>query len=316
MYFLKFIRFPNLIIIALTQYVIRFSVLKPFYDATDLKFSLHEWQFALLVLSTLLIAASGYIINDYFDVDIDKANGKQNSIAAGKVSEKEARSLFYVLSIAGILIGAYFSYVVRLRPYLLINLLTVGLLYFYAQSYKRLFLVGNVVVAMLSAASVFIVALSDKEMQFAFSMINIPSYSLQTQYLRLIIVIIFAYSVFAFFISLIREIIKDIEDINGDKENNCKTLPIVVGVNTAKWVTQFFIFTLLCLIILIQLKQQQWENKISFGYVLIAVQLPLALLSVFLFKAKQKKHYAECSSLCKLIMLTGVLSMAVFNYTS
>lgn len=312
----KFIRFPNLIIISLTQYVIRFSVIKPFYDATGLKFSLPEGQFAILVLSTVLIAAAGYIINDYFDVEIDTANGKENFIATGKVSEKIARALFYVFSIAGILIGAYFSYEVRLRPYFLINLLTVGLLYFYAQSYKRMFLLGNVVVAALSAASVFIVAFSDREMQFAFSMLNIPTYSLQTQYLRLIIVIISAYSVFAFFISLIREIIKDIEDVNGDKQNNCKTLPVVMGTSVAKWVAQFLIFTLVCLIILIQIKQQQWENKISFCYVVLAVQLPLILLSVLLIKATHKKHFTECSSLCKLIMLTGVLSMAVFNYTS
>ncbi|HNR20547.1 MAG: geranylgeranylglycerol-phosphate geranylgeranyltransferase [Bacteroidetes bacterium] len=316
MYILKLIRLPNLLILALTQYVIRFSVIKPFYDATNLKFSLHEWQFALLVLSTVLIAAAGYIINDYFDVAIDTANRKENFIATGIVSEKKARLLFYILSGAGILIGAYFSYIVRLRPYLLINLLTVGLLYFYAQSYKRMFLVGNIVVAALSAASVFIVSISDREMQFAFSILNIPTYSLQTQYLRLVIVIIAAYSVFAFFISLIREIVKDIEDINGDKENDCKTMPIVMGVGFAKWIAQFFIFTLLCLIILIQVRQQQWENKISFSYVVLTVQLPLLILSILLFKATHKKHYTECSSLCKVIMLTGVLSMAVFNYTS
>ena len=106
------------------------------------------------------------------------------------------------------------------------------------------------------------------------------------------------------------------EDVNGDKESGCKTLPVVAGVNIAKWVVQFLIYVVLCLIVLIQVKQQQWENILSFIYVLTVVQLPLMILSFLIFKATEKKHFAECSSLCKLIMLTGVLSMAVFNYTS
>lgn len=316
MEFLKLIRLPNLIILALTQCLIRYSVIKPFYATAGLTFSLFEWQFGLIVLSTLLIAAAGYIINDYFDVVIDSANERENPIASGKVSESTARILFYTFSAIGILIGAYFSYVVNLRPYFLINLITVGLLYFYAHAYKRMFLVGNIVVSVLSALSVFIVSFSDREMQFSFSILNIPAYSEQTQLLRLVIIIIGAYSLFAFFISLIREIIKDIEDIDGDKQQGCKTMPIFLGIKTTKIIVQILIYFLLSIIILIQVKQQQWDNTASFMYVIFAVQMPLLALSYLLQIASGKRQYYECSSLCKLIMLTGVLSMVVFNYTS
>lgn len=283
--FLKLIRFPNLIILALAQCLIYYMVVVPLLKTSEFTPSLHTWQFLLIVLSTVLIAAGGYVINDFFDKDIDAANG------IGKVHDFSGwtmKTLYFVFSIIGIAIGLYLTYALKLRQFVLTYLLTAALLYFYSASYKRLPLVGNFVVAFLTAVAVFLPAFADYELQYAFRDIKLPVINNKMYNLRLIIAITAAYAFFAFLISLVREIIKDMEDIEGDREFGCNTLPIVAGINNTKLIAIGLLLLIVGLILFIQIKQAWWESLPVFGYTILFVQVPLLILSVKLFLSAEK----------------------------
>ena len=311
--FLKLIRFPNLIILALAQCLIYYMVVVPLLKTSEFTPSLHTWQFLLIVLSTVLIAAGGYVINDFFDKDIDAANG------IGKVHDFSGwtmKTLYFVFSIIGIAIGLYLTYALKLRQFALTYLLTAALLYFYSASYKRLPLVGNFVVAFLTAVAVFLPAFADYELQYAFRDIKLPVINNKMYNLRLIIAITAAYAFFAFLISLVREIIKDMEDIEGDREFGCNTLPIVAGINNTKLIAIGLLLLIVGLILFIQIKQAWWESLPVFGYTILFVQLPLLILSVKLFLSAEKKHFKVASMIAKVVMVGGILSLPVFKFFS
>lgn len=311
--FLKLIRFPNLIILALAQCLIYYMVVVPLLKTSEFTPSLHTWQFLLIVLSTVLIAAGGYVINDFFDKDIDAANG------IGKVHDFSGwtmKTLYFVFSIIGIAIGLYLTYALKLRQFVLTYLLTAALLYFYSASYKRLPLVGNFVVAFLTAVAVFLPAFADYELQYAFRDIKLPVINNKMYNLRLIIAIAAAYAFFAFLISLVREIIKDMEDIEGDREFGCNTLPIVAGINNTKLIAIGLLLLIVGLILFIQIKQAWWESLPVFGYTILFVQVPLLILSVKLFLSAEKKHFKVASMIAKVVMVGGILSLPVFKFFS
>ena len=172
-------------------------IVVPLLKTSEFTPSLHTWQFLLVVLSTVFIAAGGYTINDFFDKDIDAANG------IGKVHDFSGwtlKTFYFVFSIMGIAVGLYLTYALKLRQFALTYLLTAALLYFYSASYKRLPLVGNFVVAFLTAVAVFLPAFADYELQYAFRDIKLPVINNKMYNLRLIIAITAAYAFFAFLI--------------------------------------------------------------------------------------------------------------------
>ncbi len=288
-------------------------VVVPLLKTSEFTPSLHTWQFLLIVLSTVLIAAGGYVINDFFDKDIDAANG------IGKVHDFSGwtmKTLYFVFSIIGIAIGLYLTYALKLRQFVLTYLLTAALLYFYSASYKRLPLVGNFVVAFLTAVAVFLPAFADYELQYAFRDIKLPVINNKMYNLRLIIAITAAYAFFAFLISLVREIIKDMEDIEGDREFGCNTLPIVAGINNTKLIAIGLLLLIVGLILFIQIKQAWWESLPVFGYTILFVQVPLLILSVKLFLSAEKKHFKVASMIAKVVMVGGILSLPVFKFFS
>lgn len=288
-------------------------VVVPLLKTSEFTPSLHTWQFLLIVLSTVLIAAGGYVINDFFDKDIDAANG------IGKVHDFSGwtmKTLYFVFSIIGIAIGLYLTYALKLRQFALTYLLTAALLYFYSASYKRLPLVGNFVVAFLTAVAVFLPAFADYELQYAFRDIKLPVINNKMYNLRLIIAIAAAYAFFAFLISLVREIIKDMEDIEGDREFGCNTLPIVAGINNTKLIAIGLLLLIVGLILFLQIKQAWWESLPVFGYTILFVQVPLLILSVKLFLSAEKKHFKVASMIAKVVMVGGILSLPVFKFFS
>lgn len=311
--FLRLIRFPNLIILALAQCLIYYMIVVPLLKTSEFTPSLHTWQFLLVVLSTVFIAAGGYTINDFFDKDIDAANG------IGKVhnfSGWTMKTFYFVFSIMGIAIGLYLTYALKLRQFALTYLLTAALLYFYSASYKRLPLVGNFVVAFLTAVAVFLPAFADYELQYAFRDIKLPVINNKMYNLRLIIAITAAYAFFAFLISLVREVIKDMEDIEGDREFGCNTLPIVAGINNAKLISIGLLLLIFGLILFLQIKQAWWESLPVFGYTILFVQVPLLILAVKLYFSTEKKHFKVASMIAKIVMVGGILSLPVFKYFS
>ena len=297
----------------MAQCLIYYMIVVPLLKTSEFTPSLHTWQFLLIVLSTVLIAAGGYTINDFFDKDIDAANG------IGKVHDFSGwtmKTFYFVFSIIGIAIGLYLTYALKLRQFALTYLLTAALLYFYSASYKRLPLVGNFVVAFLTAVAVFLPAFADYELQYAFRDIKLPVINNKMYNLRLIIAITAAYAFFAFLISLVREIIKDIEDIEGDREFGCNTLPIVAGKNNAKFIAIGLLLLIFGLILFLQIKQSWWESLPVFGYTMLFVQIPILILAVKLFFSVEKKHFKAASIMAKVVMIGGILSLPVFKYFS
>jgi 4-hydroxybenzoate polyprenyltransferase len=309
--FFRLFRVGNLFMLAATQYLVYFTVVVPVLKASLFTPSLTSFQFFLLVLSTCCIAAAGYSINNFFDRDIDEANNKNNTSA---ISQPIKRNAFFVLSAVGIVIGCYLTYAVGLRQIAFVNAVTVGLLYFYSASYKRILFIGNFVVAFLTAIAVFMPAFADYELQYAFRDIRLPAANNAAYNLKVIIGICFAYALFAFLVTLVREIVKDMEDVEGDRLYGCNTLPIVAGNQVAARTAQFFLLLIVLAIGYVQYSQQQWENKPTFLYTTVCIQLPLLVLFVYLFIAKQTNQFKTASLLCKIIMLLGVLSMPIFNY--
>ena len=317
-HFLRLIRFPNLVIIALTQYAIRFGIIYPFLKQAGLNLFLSEKLFGLLVSATVLIAASGYIINDYFDVKLDHVNKPKQMVVGKLISRRQAMFLHTLVNVSGIFMAAYVAFAIG-HPFLvLIQLISAGLLWFYSVNFKKQILIGNVIIAALTALVPFTAGyyeivvlfdnLSQKQVNSTIEAESIRSLLFSIKYLLYWVV---GYSAFAFILTFIREIIKDCEDIEGDEAFGCKTLPIVYGTSKAKKAANYTVAFLLVLITFLEFIQVNSEDWISFTYLLALISLPLIWLMTKIRKAKTKKHFFIISQVVKVIMLVGILYTAI-----
>ncbi len=273
--FLRLIRIQNLVIVAFTQLFARIFLIGP---RGEWKQILADPYFYLIVLSTLLIAAAGYIINDYFDIKIDIVNKPKRVIIGRYLKRRMAIGTHQLLNVLGVLCGLIVSYKVAL-----VNILSVSLLWLYSERYKRQLLIGNVTVSLLTALSLLILSVEYPRNHG----------------------LVFIYAVFAFFISLIREIVKDIEDRRGDAAHGCRTLPIVLGVRKTKRV--LYVLIVLFTFILFAWSQYLGNRALAISFGLLV--LPLAWLLVRLRRAHTRKDFSSVSTICKVIMLIGLLTM-------
>ena len=310
--FFKLIRLKNLIIIALTQLIIKFSLINSFLD----NFILSNNQFYLLVLATVFITASGYIINDIYDVKTDKINKKKNRIIGKSMTSKNAITWYIIFNLLGLGLGAYISYIVKHPYYILIFIYCVLSLWTYSKRMKTSFLLGNIQVSLLTALSIFNVALFD-----------IISNGINKDNGEMMIVkIILFYTAFAFIITFIREMIKDLEDIEGDIKIQAKTLAITYGIEKTKWVSLIFTtFTFLGIAFFqyfqYSIARSEFEydisiwgvNKIAIIYVIL-IQFLFLFLGFKIYTSKLKNDFYFISQLCKIIMIVGVLSVPIFTY--
>ncbi|MFH1319826.1 MAG: geranylgeranylglycerol-phosphate geranylgeranyltransferase [Bacteroidota bacterium] len=307
--FIKLIRLPNLLIIALTQYLMRFCIIKPMLQINDFELQFGEFNFFLLVLSTTMVAAAGYIINDYFDTKIDRENDPSRVIVGKSIKRRVAIFAHIVLNVMGIAIGFYIAYQVDLIELAYIHIMWAGTLWFYSTSFKHKFLTGNILIALLVAlvplvAGLYEIPLLVKQYKEILITNNVN--------FNYIFVWIVGFSVFAFLTTLIREIIKDMEDIEGDRAYGSTTLPIIYGFQNAKIVV--WILILLTIFLLGYIQVTHLNDVKTFIYFLLAIQLPLVLLIYKLAAAKEKKDFHFASLLTKLIMITGILYTVLVNY--
>lgn len=258
-----------------------------------------------------MIAAAGYIINDYFDAGIDRVNKPGRTIIDIEISRRTAMAAHLILNVLGMMIGLYLAASIGMWKLSLLYFMTAGGLWYYSTTFKRKFLTGNLLIALFSAFVPLIVGLFEIPL-------DIRKYREEliagnSDFNDLMGWILF-YSLFAFLISLIREIIKDMEDVPGDKEFGCSTLPIVMGIKKAKLIT--IGITILTMIILGYLQFTHFldiEMKLFF-YILIFVQLPLLLLIYKVYKAREKKDFRKASDISKWIMFTGTCFLILVCY--
>lgn len=326
--FLKLIRFPNLLILAFTQYVLRWAMLAPFlekkrYESVlfQVRLQMTELDFFLLVLSTVLIAAAGYIINDYFDVRIDEVNRPATNLVGKTIKRRVAMVWHMAFNIIGVLVGLWISWKYDVfRAGSFIFLAAPALLWFYSTSLKRQFLIGNIIIALLSGLTPLVGVLFELLALAKHLREDVKLNEETIRAMGLLMPAFFAvgYGLFAFLVTLIREIVKDIEDYEGDMEYGCKTLPIVMGISRAKSVVIGFSGVLLfCLGYVLykwneanQIELQanetgSWPMRF-FVYVIVLLMLPVLFLMYRIYKAKTKKDWRFLSGLLKYIMVAGV----------
>ncbi len=276
------IRFPNLLIIMLSQY---FTVIFLIAPEVNYERFLYDPRLFVLSLSTLLLAAAGYIINDYYDIKIDYFNKPGRVIVGNFLKRREALLLHWALNIAGVLLGMLVDIYLGV-----INVFVAFLLWFYSNQLKRMPFLGNITVAFLSGLSLLIV------------LILFPSN-------HMLVVI---YAVFAFFINLIREIIKDLEDWKGDKAFGCRTLPIVWGMRKTK---RLVYLLMIIFVILLGWMSIKLDNYFLKGYFAL-LAIPAAIFVRKFFKSDTRRDFYYLSIFSKLIMLSGILSMVFFKVFS
>ncbi|WP_299127808.1 geranylgeranylglycerol-phosphate geranylgeranyltransferase [uncultured Winogradskyella sp.] len=303
-HFLNLIRYKNLLIIALVQILIKYALLLPFYESHGVETALTPLAFFLLVFATICIAAAGYVINDIYDIKADEINRPTKVIISKHISEKVALNLFIILNIIGVGLGFYLSNGIDKSGYFVIFFIASALLYMYSSYLKQILLVGNIVISLVVTLSVLLVGVFE-----LLPVISPSNRAVQIFFFKLIL----DYAIFAFIINFLRELVKDIEDIDGDHKTKIQTLPIVLGrARTTKIVSIVSLiplFTVTYYVIVNLFKQQ-----LLVGYFLIFVIAPLLYITIKLFNAEYKADYKHISLVLKLVMLTGILSLLFYPY--
>lgn len=267
---IRLTRFWNLVIIGMAQYFTACFLID--------RALVWDWRLLVLAVSTAIIAAAGYIINDYYDIKIDLINKPERVVIGKGITRRYALFFHTALSLIGIAMGILLG--LRVAA---IHFVSAFLLWWYSNNLKRQPFIGNFVVALLTGLSVWLVNVLYHE---NYALVSI-------------------YALFAFFITLVREIVKDMEDLKGDNTFGCRTLPIVWGVRKTKWV----IYSLLMLFAIVVMYLNYEYTKLPEYYFLVFLFLPLAFFVGRLIVADTKKDFYWLSQWCKIIMLLGILSM-------
>ena len=307
--FLKLVRLQNLIFIALTQFLFYYCILLPLVGSSGTEISLNETRFVLLVLASVLIAAAGYIINDYFDVDIDQVNKPQQNVVDNIVSRRWAILWHFILSGLGVLLSLYVSWATGLWYIVIANLACVFLLFGYSVSLKRKLLFGNILISLLTAWVVLILCLSEFRLAIR-TQIDPGWLVVQNKIMRLG----FLYAAFAFILSLIREAVKDMEDLEGDAKYGSRTMPIAWGINGTKIYVAVWMIVLLGLLVTIQVYVIRFHWWWAVAYSILLIIFPLVHLFLKLFNAITSSQFHYLSNIAKTVMLTGILSMIFFYF--
>ena len=306
--FFQLIRYKNLLFIVLTQLFFYGFIIRPSYEKLlNSSPLLHHDLFHWMLIASILIAGGGYIINDYFDLNIDSINKPDKLIVDKEISRRWAMMLHFMMSISGLVITGYVSMKLNNFLLLLLNGIAVILLWVYSTTFKKKLLSGNIIISALTAWVIFMLFFSELNWNTG-KLIPESNLALISIYKLTII-----YGGFAFIVSLIREVIKDMEDEIGDRKYGCTTMPIVWGINATKVFVAVWIIALfgaLCAIMIYALFNTWY---------LVSVYIILLLVFIFnifqkLRKAKSIQDYARLTREVKILMLAGILSMALYNF--
>lgn len=308
--FFRLIRWPNLVFIALTQALFYYAVVIPIlpdsYYMLSKKITLPV--FIALVLASVFIAAAGYIINDYFDINIDRVNKPGKMIVEKVIKRRWAIILHIILTLTGIALSLYVS----IKTSLVIVFANIGcalLLWVYSTTFKKKLLSGNIIISMLTAWVLIV-------LYFAVNTVYLNTLKQPAEIItamNLIFKFGALYAGFAFIISLIREVVKDIEDMEGDARYGCKTMPIVWGIPASKVFVGVWMVVLTGAIgvIIIYMLQKGWWICAAYCFLLLVVPL-INILQQF-YKAQNAEEYHKISTKIKMVMFAGIMSMLLLK---
>ena len=303
--FLKLIRFQNLLIIVITLYLIRFCVVHPLIKSLGLMPQMNEFHFLLLSLSTIFIAAAGYAINDYFDVKIDRINKPEKMVVDITIKRRIAILTHLIFNALAFIMAFILCLEIKIYSLIILHLLTAILLLIYSVKYKREFITGNIIIAFLVGLIPVLASYYEvNSTQISFSDL------IQNRYFFFLM----GYCVFAFLTTLSREIIKDIEDFDGDIAYGCNTMPIKLGIKKTKSFVLFISSLILLILSAMQYNEYKSENHIASVYLLLFITLPLIFIVYKLYHSESKSDISFISKLFKTLMIFGVLSTAVIYF--
>jgi 4-hydroxybenzoate polyprenyltransferase len=306
--FLRLIRSLNLLFIALTQILFQYCIILPSLKRAGASPELSNFHFALLVIASVCIAAAGYIINDYFDLNIDRINKPQKLVVEKIIKRRWAIIWHLLLSAIGVLISFYVGW--KDNHNLLLgfaNGVCVMMLWFYSTTFKKKLLIGNIIISLLTGWVVLVLYVAEID-RFLYTIDN-PALSRAVSKIFKLAVL---YTGFAFIISLFREVIKDVEDMPGDEKYGCRTMPIVWGLNVSKVFIATWLVVLLAALLILQVYVLQYRWWWSIGYAVVFIMTPLLLVFQKLFSAKNTADFHQLSNWIKLAMMTGIISMIFF----
>ena len=304
--FFRLIRLPNLFIVALTQSIIYFHILLPHFEQQGIKPALPLLPFLLFILTTVLITAGGYIINDILDYETDLINKGENIILHKRISVQVATWLYLTVGAGGFFVAIYLAFYIGQLDLVVLYPIAIGGLFMYSRYFKKMPLLGNLFVAVFSAGVAGIVGFAEMGSLEKLTQIA-PQISWK------LYAVLGVYMLFAFYTSLFRELVKDIEDIKGDSLQHHRTLPILLGIPKVKKLAMLFGISLLFL--MITAGWIAWDIFIPVVKYVLSPLLILLLIWILirLFKADKKSDFHQVSQLTKFVMLGGILILLGLN---
>lgn len=298
LHYLNLIRWPNVLMTVLTQLVIVYAFLIP----SGIDMALENWQLALLILSTALLTASGNVINDIHDVVIDQVNKPEKVIVGKHITEDRAFTMYIILTIIAVVCGFLLANSID-QPYMAVVFILVAfLLYLYATTLKSMLLIGNILISLLVGLVVMITVVFE-----LYPVITPQNRAVQKAFF----LIMLEFSFFAFVVNILREWVKDCQDMDGDHAGGRKTLPLVVGRTRTARIA--FVF---CLGLVIALGwyvyTYLYKNTVAVYYFTFLIIGPLLYTATQLWVADKPSQFKRISLVLKLVLLSGILSISVF----
>ncbi len=313
---LRLTRPLNLVIIAFTMWLMMDFVLRPFVEVNGYELQMSTPLFMLLILSTVLVAAAGNVINDYFDQRTDRVNKPDDILVGVYVKRRVAMAGHQLLNLAGLALAVYIAWRVGMLKLSLVHFFAAGVLWFYSAQFKRELVIGNVLVAALAGMVPLLVGIYEIPLLVREYGAEVAQYfRLQrpgedpASYFKYMFYFIFAYAGFAFSLNLIREIQKDMADVKGDKRIGARTIPLVYGMKSAKVIVALLMVATMLALLAIQ--QLVVSDHYSLLYLVGAIFLPMAYSLYMNHKAVYRRDFVRAGNALKIAMLGGLLYSVV-----
>lgn len=296
----RLIRLPNLIIVAVTQWLVYHQLLQQTFSRYSLSGTFSPFEFVLFVVATLLVTASGYVVNDIYDIDTDSINKPDKKIIQVHLSVSNAWKIYFSMILTGALISLYLAVVRNDLLYWFIYPAAVFLLYGYSRWFKGMPYLGNILVSLFCAAVAGIFFLSEAAVLKELKTKDLSSFLLIH---RLLI----SYVVFAFLTNLYREIVKDLQDEAGDKRANLNTAAVLFGKKNTTFAA-LFIALVISTVVPLSFNQTIFSN-IPYLFVVqcLLIQSPLYISAIKLFRSTEANDFRNVGLWIKLIMINGLI---------
>ncbi len=304
----RMLRWKNLLITALTMVLLRYTVISPVLNISGIGLQTGLFTFLKIISATLFIMAAGYVLNDIHDISIDAINHPDSMVVGSKISVPSAMTIYYIINVCGILLGLWAAIDTGYYKLSLIFIVAAAMLWYYATSYKRKFLSGNLSIAFLTSLVIITVWL----FEYYHLLHNPVIYGQAIKIIPMFTSLCLGFALFAFIITLLREILKDVEDMQGDEAEGCKSIPIKWGiVFTKKLVMVLVIVTMILLGFAQYYLYKRSVSEAAMYY--FVVQFMLYYLIQQVEKSENQEDYKFSTNLAKFIMLAGILGMEAIH---